>query len=162
MKGSSPHTAPVCASVSPDPASPEAPPIEAHARSQAPTPASFAARSARFERITEEGRRFRRSAENDLAAGAEERHVMHVPLTLAMPASPRQALVVDAAGVGELLAVSERLVRKLDATGHLPVSIRFGTRAVWAVAELTAWVAAGAPRRDEWIRAKRQQVGGAR
>jgi len=58
---------------------------------------------------------------------------------------------VDAAGVAELLGVSERTVRKLDATARLPRALSFGVdRKLWGVAEIEAWAAAGTPDREEW------------
>jgi predicted DNA-binding transcriptional regulator AlpA len=44
---------------------------------------------------------------------------------------------------------------KLAASGRTPRPIRLGTRRpVYIIAELSAWLAAGAPDRDEWERRK--------
>ncbi len=44
---------------------------------------------------------------------------------------------------------------KLAASGRTPVAVRLGTRRpVYLIAELAAWLAAGAPDRPTWERAK--------
>ena len=46
-----------------------------------------------------------------------------------------------------------------DAAGKLPAPIRIGGRVVWRVAEIRAWLAAGAPDREAWaamVAARRQ------
>jgi predicted DNA-binding transcriptional regulator AlpA len=67
-------------------------------------------------------------------------------------------LVVDARRLARLLCCGLRTVRTWDAGGRLPAPIRIGGRVVWRVAEIRAWLAAGAPDRQTWaaIRAARR------
>ena len=62
------------------------------------------------------------------------------------------AIPVDA--VAQLLSISPRHAWGLDSSGRLPRPIRLGRSVRWDRAELKAWLAAGAPRRDEWERMK--------
>ena len=59
-------------------------------------------------------------------------------------------LVVDARRLARLLCCGIRTVRTWDSAGKLPKPIRIGGRVVWRVAEIRAWLAAGAPNRDVW------------
>ena len=59
-------------------------------------------------------------------------------------------LAVDAAELAKLLQVSLRHVNALNSSGRLPKPIRLGRSVRWPRAELEAWLAAGAPSRDEW------------
>ncbi len=65
-------------------------------------------------------------------------------------AGPREALVVDAAGVGVLLRRSESSVWRDDKAGRIPAPVRIGGAKRWRVAEIKAWVAAGCPHRSAW------------
>jgi predicted DNA-binding transcriptional regulator AlpA len=50
---------------------------------------------------------------------------------------------------------------KLAASGRTPRPIRLGTRRpVYIIAELSAWLEAGAPDREEWERRKQKRLGG--
>ena len=59
-------------------------------------------------------------------------------------------LVVDARRLAKLLDAGVRTVRTWDAAGKLPTPIRLGGKVVWRLDEIRDWLAAGAPRRDEW------------
>jgi predicted DNA-binding transcriptional regulator AlpA len=59
-------------------------------------------------------------------------------------------LVVDARRLAKLLCCGLRTVRTWDAGGKLPGPIRIGGRVVWRVAEIRAWLVAGAPDRETW------------
>jgi hypothetical protein len=62
-------------------------------------------------------------------------------------------LVADARLLAKLLRVGIRTVRTWDAAGKLPTPIRIGGRVVWNLKGkwgVRAWLAAGAPHRDEW------------
>ena len=63
---------------------------------------------------------------------------------------PLTPLVVDARRLAKLLCAGIRTVRTWDAAGKLPKPIRIGGRVVWREDEIRAWLAAGAPNRDEW------------
>jgi predicted DNA-binding transcriptional regulator AlpA len=82
------------------------------------------------------------------------------PSALKPTSKPRRLnpLVVDARRLAKLLTCGIRTVRTLDAAGKLPMPLRIGGRVVWRVAELRAWLAAGAPDRATWeaIRAARK------
>jgi predicted DNA-binding transcriptional regulator AlpA len=66
-------------------------------------------------------------------------------------------LVVDAARLAKLLGVGLRSVRTWDAAGKLPRPIKLGVRTVWVLAEIRAWLAAGAPDRETWEGHKRAE-----
>lgn len=59
-------------------------------------------------------------------------------------------LVVDARRLAKLLCCGLRSIRTWDSAGKLPAPIRIGGRVVWRVAEIRAWLAAGAPNRETW------------
>jgi predicted DNA-binding transcriptional regulator AlpA len=64
------------------------------------------------------------------------------------------ALLVDAGRAAEALGVSRSVFYSLDAQGAVPQALALGLgarrRKLWSVAELRAWVCAGAPARHEW------------
>jgi predicted DNA-binding transcriptional regulator AlpA len=56
-----------------------------------------------------------------------------------------------------LCGISRAQWFKLYASGRTPLAIRLGSRRpVYLLAELEAWLSAGAPPRDQWERAKRE------
>jgi predicted DNA-binding transcriptional regulator AlpA len=57
---------------------------------------------------------------------------------------------VDREGLAALLKVSPRTVRRLDDRGKIPEALQFGGCKRWSVAEIEAWIAAGAPPRSQW------------
>jgi predicted DNA-binding transcriptional regulator AlpA len=59
-------------------------------------------------------------------------------------------LVVDAKRLAKLLGCAVRSIRTWDAAGKLPMPLRLGGRVVWRVAEIRAWLDAGAPDRETW------------
>ena len=60
-------------------------------------------------------------------------------------------LVVDAKQLAGMLGLCERTVRTMDTAGKLPQPLRLNSRCVrWSVAEIEAWLAAGAPDRKTW------------
>ena len=59
-------------------------------------------------------------------------------------------LVVDARRLAKLLGAGLRTVRGWHAAGKLPAPIHIGGKVVWRKDEICDWLAAGAPRRDEW------------
>lgn len=64
--------------------------------------------------------------------------------------SQNQVSIVDFEGLAELLDVSERSVRRLDATGTLPSPLKIGNRKRWLVEDIHTWLKAGAPGRGKW------------
>jgi len=62
-----------------------------------------------------------------------------------------ECLVATAAEVAKLLGISERHLWACHADGRLgPRPLSFGRAKRWRVAEIHAWVAAGAPPRELW------------
>jgi predicted DNA-binding transcriptional regulator AlpA len=59
-------------------------------------------------------------------------------------------LVADAKRLARMLCCGIRTIRSWDAAGKLPEPIRIGGRVVWRVAEIRAWLRAGAPDRSTW------------
>ncbi len=57
---------------------------------------------------------------------------------------------IPASKVAELLAISERHVRKLNSEGRIPRPISLGRCVRWSVEELSRWQTAGAPVREVW------------
>lgn len=59
-------------------------------------------------------------------------------------------LAVDAATAARMCGVSPAHWYALLAAGRAPPGIRLGRSRRWTVAELSAWLAAGAPTADRW------------
>jgi predicted DNA-binding transcriptional regulator AlpA len=78
---------------------------------------------------------------------------MNTPATT--QAAEAQPLAVDSFGAARLLGVSESHWRVMLAGGRVPPGFRLGRRRLWAVAELSAWIQAGAPSADRWAILKR-------
>jgi excisionase family DNA binding protein len=57
------------------------------------------------------------------------------------------AELVDVNAVAELLGCSATSVRRMSEAGAMPAPVRLRTLVRWRRAELTAWLAAGCPRR---------------
>ncbi|MBN2133791.1 MAG: hypothetical protein JW741_30090 [Sedimentisphaerales bacterium] len=62
-------------------------------------------------------------------------------------------LLLDAKAMSAFLDIPVSKVHRLAWSDRLPAPIRlgFGHSPRWSVLELLEWVAAGCPRRDEWI-----------
>lgn len=72
---------------------------------------------------------------------------MSAPATTAAAPPP---LAVDARDAARMCGVSVAHWYALIAGGRAPAGIRLGRRRLWAVAELSAWLEAGAPTADRW------------
>ena len=66
------------------------------------------------------------------------------------------AVLLTAADIARLLAVTVRHVRALDSSGRLPRPVRLGRAVRWSRSELVAWLDAGAPSRDRWETIRRK------
>lgn len=67
-----------------------------------------------------------------------------------MPAVTER-LLCSAEKAAAMLSVSRSKFYSMHATGEVgPVPIKFGTRKLWSVEELRAWVSAGCPAREKW------------
>jgi hypothetical protein len=64
-------------------------------------------------------------------------------------------LVTDADGVGAMLDLSGRSVRRMNSAALMPRPIRVMGSIKWRVADISAWVAAGCPNRAEWEKMSR-------
>lgn len=95
------------------------------------------------------GRDMQRDPTADVPPACEESSAAIVedpPLAL-------QALALLVAGpiAARMCGVSPRTWRRLNARGLIPNALHLGgKRRVWAVEELRAWTAAGAPCRERW------------
>ena len=67
-------------------------------------------------------------------------------------------IAVDAVGLAELLGLSVRTIRRLDACGKVPQPVKIGGAVRWRREEIDAWLAAGCPDRDKWEILNRKQA----
>lgn len=73
------------------------------------------------------------------------------------PSTPLDAkhLAYSPADAARLLGVSRAQFWKLHAAGRLPAPVYLGAKAPrWVADELRAWLAAGAPDRQSWLKLK--------
>ena len=66
-------------------------------------------------------------------------------------------LLLGAKGTAKALDLSERQIRKLNASALMPAPLRISGSVRWSYDELRAWVKAGAPARAEWEAAQRNR-----
>lgn len=59
-------------------------------------------------------------------------------------------LLVTAREAAEAFGKSVRTWRRWNALGLIPSPVRIGRNALWPKAELTAWIEARCPRREQW------------
>lgn len=72
--------------------------------------------------------------------------------------TPVPPLLLNGKAVASVLSVSRTMVYQLHNTGQLgPMPIRFGRRILWRYEELAAWVRAGCPRRELWVKMAQEQ-----
>ena len=67
--------------------------------------------------------------------------------------------VVDAAGAAAFCGIKRSAWYKLRTQGRVPIPITLGRRVVWVIAELQAWLCAGAPPADRWTLLREQAMG---
>ncbi len=58
-----------------------------------------------------------------------------------------QDRLLSAEAVGKMLSLSRRQIFRLNSSGKIPAPIRIGGAVRWSAAEISAWLAAGAPDR---------------
>jgi len=68
----------------------------------------------------------------------------------AAPTEPLAPLTVDAPGAAKLIGISQTHFWMQLSGGRIPAGFRLGRRRLWAVEDLKAWIAAGAPTADKW------------
>ena len=67
-------------------------------------------------------------------------------------------LLLDAKAVATILSVSRSTLYRMSNTGQLgPMPITLGRRKLWRHEEILAWVRAGCPRRELWLRMAQDQ-----
>lgn len=67
------------------------------------------------------------------------------------------SLLVNINQAAKLIGVGRTLFYSMHTNGQLgPSPVRFGRRILWRVDELTRWVQAGCPKRQEWIKNKQK------
>lgn len=71
-------------------------------------------------------------------------------IDITVPTAEPQPLAVDSFGAAHLLGISESHWRVLLAGGRVPPGFRLGRRRLWSVAELSAWIQAGALSAEKW------------
>ncbi len=65
------------------------------------------------------------------------------------------ALLLGAEQAANLLGIGERFFWSMHSSGELgPLPIRLGKRTLWSRFELTEWVRARCPRREQWIESR--------
>ena len=79
----------------------------------------------------------------------------------ASQAAPLLPLLVDMAGLSQLLARSEASLYRDDSAGRLPAGLKIGASKRWRYSEIVAWVEAGMPDRRTWeaMRARKDSNG---
>lgn len=70
-------------------------------------------------------------------------------------APPTAPIAVAAAEAARLCGVSQAHWYSMLSAGRCPPGFKLGRRRLWAVAELAAWIAAGAPSADRWAARKK-------
>lgn len=80
------------------------------------------------------------------------------------PVPVESRLLLDAAGVADLLGISRSKVYSLYATGELaPLQVRLGGRRMWKCSDIELFVSLNCPPRDKWLellRTRRAAEGG--
>ena len=67
-------------------------------------------------------------------------------------------LLLDVKAVAGVLSVGTRMIYSMMSSGELgPLPIRLGRRRLWRYEELAAWVHAGCPRRELWLKMAQDQ-----
>lgn len=72
-----------------------------------------------------------------------------------IPSHTLELLAVDARKLAQMLNSSVRVIRSWDAAGKLPTPVRIGGKVLWNIAEIRAWLDAGAPDRETWTHRKK-------
>lgn len=65
--------------------------------------------------------------------------------------SPTTPLLLSAQATADMLGVSLRTLRAMDASGRIPAPRRLGRMTRWSADELRDWVDAGCPDRRTWL-----------
>lgn len=62
--------------------------------------------------------------------------------------------LLTAKTLGKSLNLSRRQIHRLNSCGKLPSPVRIGGAVRWSAAEISSWLAAGAPDRKTWEQMK--------
>jgi predicted DNA-binding transcriptional regulator AlpA len=76
-----------------------------------------------------------------------------------METEPTGALLIDIRELSRLLGRSVPSLERDDARGALPRPLKLGRLKKWRLAEVLAWVEAGAPGRSAWEAAQKKRTG---
>ena len=64
-----------------------------------------------------------------------------------------ESLLLSAEDAAALLGIGRTLLYSMHSSGRLgPLPVKLGRRALWNRREIVAWVAAGCPAREQWLR----------
>jgi hypothetical protein len=67
-------------------------------------------------------------------------------------------LLLNGKAVAAALSIGLSLLYQMDRSGQLgPMGLRLGRRRLWRLEELRAWVQAGCPRRELWVKMAQEQ-----
>jgi len=67
-------------------------------------------------------------------------------------------LLVDGKALAAMLSIGLSKLYQMDRSGHLgPMPMKFGRRTLWRTEEVAAWVRAGCPRRELWLKMAQDQ-----
>lgn len=69
-----------------------------------------------------------------------------------------QDRLLSAEAVGKMLSLSRRQIFRLNSSGKIPAPIRIGGAVRWSAAEISAWLAAGAPDRKTFEAMQQQEA----
>jgi len=70
-----------------------------------------------------------------------------------MTTTAEQSELLDPAGLAAFLSVSKCHIWRLHSAGKIPAPVRISPKVLrWRRAELSAWLAAGCPSRQDWAK----------
>lgn len=67
-----------------------------------------------------------------------------------MDATKHTGTLLTAKTLGQMLSLSKRQIFRLNSCGKIPAPLRIGGAVRWSAAEVSDWLAAGAPDRKTW------------
>lgn len=67
-------------------------------------------------------------------------------------------LLLDSKALATMLSIGLSKLYQMNRSGHLgPMPLKFGQRTLWRTEEIAAWVRAGCPRRELWLKMAQDQ-----
>ncbi len=89
-----------------------------------------------------------RTLHNDIPIN-QARNATRTEVTGLLPVAP-EILLASAKTLAQIIGLSLRTIRRMDAAGEIPRPIRRGRVVRWRLAEIRSWVEAGCPDRMTW------------